>query len=256
MTRLYLAWNQSGSKTTENRAKFYPDKPISLLVSMHYLHQWYKDRHLNTMPVTIMLDSGAYSAYNSGVPVDMDALIEESKKPEYFESAALDDIESWQKSKENAIYMKSQGSPAYPVFHIGEPWELLDFYCSEFKKVGLSCRFGESLTASMAWYGQCFARNWPHKFHSFGCVAERILMEFPFHSADAASWILGPLVYGRWKGMKGVHREGKRITYKDLNLEVDAFEELEQRTLLKWDQTLKETFGLQYRDEKPILVGE
>lgn len=136
----------------------------------------------------LMLDSGAFTAHNTGSSIDMDELICESKKAHYTESVALDVIGNGPASLENARKMQQAGSSAFPVFHIGEPLELLAAYCAEFPKVGLSCRFGEPPTQSMRWLDACFNQQWPHKFHSFGWTAPRMLNTFPFHSADSSTW--------------------------------------------------------------------
>lgn len=167
-------------------------RPLSLLVSFAYLSNWrrFRSQHPSIKPLRTMLDSGAFTAFNRGTAIDIEALARETMTGEWTESVALDVIGDADGSYRNAVRMKELGSTAFPVFHIGEPWELLARYCEGWDKVGLSCRFGEPYETSHKFYAQAFARQWPHKFHSFGWVQQEALQSFPFHSADAATTTL------------------------------------------------------------------
>ena len=186
----------------------------SVLVSFHYRntvkHVKARVHEGKWRPANLLLDSGAYSAYNAGATIDIDALCAETKDPIYSESVGLDVIGSHEGSKKNAKYMKERGSPAMPVFHIGDPWELLDYYCQGWEKVGLSCLFGEKAKESLKFYDQCFARVWPHKFHSFGWTKRDMLLRYPFHSADSSSWASAARAYR----MIPIRRRGKMALTK------------------------------------------
>ena len=175
MTHVYLMWEPQGRTALER----YP----SILVAFPDLHKF--DGHTDRR---MMLDSGAFAAWNSGRVVDLLELASAIGRLGWAESVALDVIGDWRGSKANAIKHKALGSPAMPVFHIGDPWDLLDFYCKHWPKVGLSCRFGETHAESIQFYEGCFARAWPHRFHSFGWTDARALLRFPFHSADSSTW--------------------------------------------------------------------
>lgn len=182
MTHIYLA---IGGREQCLESWDWSNEPINLLVAFPYMRGFLRMRY---KPARSMLDSGAFSAWQSGIEVDLAALVRETKNPRWTESVGLDVIGSWEGSKTNAIKQKVLGSPAMPVFHIGDPWDLLDFYCAHWPKVGLSCRFGEPIPESMEFYKTCFARAWPHRFHSFGWTDARALMQYPFHSADSSTW--------------------------------------------------------------------
>lgn len=172
----------------------------ALLVSYYYL-----DGFLNKQSEyhyrDWMMDSGAYSAYNSGAVIDLNQYIEACHKllevdKTLKEIIALDVIGSGAGSLKNAQVMKAAGLDVIPVFHIGEDWQILKEYCKDYNKVGLSCRFGEPMKKSIQFYDQCFARGWPKKFHSFGWIDEVIMMKYPFHSGDSSSWEVGPCLTG------------------------------------------------------------
>jgi hypothetical protein len=233
MTTVYLAYSISGEcrytmpKLDHSR--------LHLLVSYYYLDH-FDSQTPPVVPARTVLDSGAFSAWKSRVTIDIEALIEETKKRKWGESVALDVIGDGDASLRNALYMRSKGSPAYPVFHVGEPWALLAEYCREFPKVGLSCRFGEPVKESFKFLDGCFGRHWPHKYHSFGWVDEKALMKYPFHSADTASWNNSPSVWGRWKAFDGL--PGPR-GIKPLTDEVAYYWELERRLKHRWAKEMR-----------------
>lgn len=228
MTDIYFAFSQSGESRLTMARLAERDYQINVLVSYVYLPVW--DRlDAKPVPVRTILDSGAFSAWKSGYTINIDDLIAETKSGRWHESVTLDVIGDADASLKNALYMKEQGSPAYPVFHIGDPWEHLEEYKRQFWKVGLSCRFGEPVKQSIRWLDQCFTRAYPYRFHSFGWVKmEDMLLRFPFHSADASSWNNTPAAYGRWKAF------GKMSVYglKNLQAEVDTY--LADQKLLKF----------------------
>lgn len=194
-------------------------RPLNVLVSFAYLKHWHKSMgECPWMRVSrTMIDSGAFTAYTKGEVVDIDALTEEVNTGGKFlrpggwdEAVGLDVIGDWEGSRRNADYMREKGAVrAMPVFHIGDPMELLDYYCKHWPKVGLSCLFGEARKDSFRFYEQCFARAWPHRFHSFGWAAENVLMTFPFDSADSSTWLASRrYMQFTWRG------RGKTITHQ------------------------------------------
>lgn len=168
-------------------------RPLHLLASFAY--PVIMERALGYPAASRMLDSGAFTAYHLGKEIDLDALIAEAKSDRWDEVVALDVIGDAEASYENAVAMRDAGCCAMPVFHIGEPWDLLEDYLRGWHRVGLSCRFGEPQKESLRFYEQCFARGWPHSFHSFGWVDRDALIRFPFASADAATWVVAAARY-------------------------------------------------------------
>ena len=237
MSAIYIAWSSSETCDRTFRDWDWKLRPVRFLVSFVYLKEW-REWQKNRSPVvrSTMLDSGAYSAWRSGYEIDIDQLVGESVGGGWDETVALDVIGDWAGSQKNARYMKGEGSTAFPVFHFGEPWSLLSDYCAEYEKVGLSCRFGEPVTASTAWVENCFAKQWPHKFHSFGWVGNDILRKVPFHSADTASWQV-PVIWGRWTSFNGM-RHGGRGGDWSVQSEIEMYLKLERELETRWRKTL------------------
>lgn len=246
MTTLYFAGPQSGCAIEAARRWDWDNKPLSILVSYSYLKAYAPAAPYYAKAKSRMLDSGAFTAYTIGKPVDIDALIAEANNAIWDEAVGLDVIGDFNGSRKNMEYMLPRCPKAMPVFHIGDPWDLLDYYCANWEKVGLSCRFGEDVKTSLRFYEQCFARSWPHKYHSFGWVDEKALVAMPFHSADAATWILQPASFrlypyrgrGRWRPMQLPIDYNAKLVSDGVMSQADRFWRLEQQLKLKWDSTL------------------
>ena len=251
MTAIYFAWSANRCHETMQRWDW-TKLPLHVLVAFPYLPQWLQRcGTYNGRPLSMMLDSGAYSAWKSGQKVDIEALIATSIAGGWDECVALDVIGDSAGSVRNALYMKAQGAPVFPVFHYGEPWSVLADYCSEFGRVGLSCQFGEPQAKSIAWVEQCFSRQWPHLFHSFGWVSDKILSRVPFDTADASTWHLAPQAFGTWRsfGAKlSVKRFGTGEDESLLTTEVDHYLALQRR--------LEDQWAKQLHDRRLSTLGE
>jgi hypothetical protein len=224
------------------------DKRPSLLFSYYYLDKFIENIHKYAMREW-MLDSGAFSVYNKGGTVDLNLytdtchrLIEAGPPYSPVEVIALDVIGDGEGSLKNAIKMRDSGLDVIPVFHIGEDWDILKEYAKGWDKVGLSCRFGEPVTRSMEFYGQCFARIWPKKCHSFGWVGEEMLMRFPFHSSDSADWEVKPVMFGTWRAFadKGsTNYLNWKGSSQNLLSEIEWYLNLEQRLRDRWKKEMQ-----------------
>lgn len=244
MTQIYF----SGMPAPETGRRWdWENRPICVLMSFVYLDWWRSFKPYYRAPRSMMLDSGAFSAHKSGKSVDIDALIVEAMKPEWDEAVGLDVIGDAAGSHRNAEYMLAKGcTKAMPTFHFGDPWEYLDDYAKRWPKVGLGGMVGVATKKLLPWLEQCFARAWPKKLHSFGRCEEDILIRFPFHSADTATWVLGPMfgrVLTRGRGKVGTVKLGtKNISRDSMTHGRHQYLELlwqrEQRMIARWAPTL------------------
>jgi len=242
MTALFFAWNGNSWANKTLVEWDWEAKPLHILVSNAYLKGYRRLSKDYGKPLSTMLDSGAFTAWKSGKQVDIDQLIAECKTGGWDECVALDVIGDSEGSIKNSHYMRDAGLKVIPVYHYGEPWEVLDEYCKFFGHVGLSCRFGEPVKKSIAWVEQCFARHWPHLFHSFGWVDSRILDRVPFDTADAATWQLAPTAFGNWKSFGRNAKLGVRCNNESdlrLNTEIDHYLEMQRDLEGKWAAQLK-----------------
>lgn len=239
MSDIYLAWGGSTSSTF--KALTWPQPDLNILVSFPYLPGFRRSLEAKALTGKRMLDSGAFSAWNSGKTIDIEALFAEQQNNEWDECVALDVVGNPSESYRNAVAMKQRGSRAYPVFHYGEPWELLKDYCAMFPKVGLSCRFGEPLRESFRFIERAYAQEWPHRFHSFGWVARDLVRRFPFHSVDTASWGVAPHAFGTWisLGNENLSIRGPTTLKYGLVAQVEFYLKLQRELRSRWRKELQ-----------------
>lgn len=178
------------------------EKP-SMLSSFFYREAWAKDRqHLDFSEW--VLDSGAFSAFNSGKEIDLNEFVDhcltlkqnDNKLVEIF---ALDVIGDHEASIRNCEEMHRQGVDAIPCFHFGEPWDALTHMAENYNKIAIGGVARLKSNSIIDFVEQCFARVWPKKIHGFGIVRPNICEKFPFHTVDSTSWEIGPTAFGNWK---------------------------------------------------------
>lgn len=213
----------------------------ALLVSYYYLEPFLENRHRYYYRNWVM-DSGAFSAHNSGVTIDLRAYIDCCKKlqaedPTLVEVYALDVIGDWKSSIKNTEEMWKQGVQAIPCFHANEPWNVLIGLCKDYPKVALGGIALAKAKRKMEWAGQCFARVWPKKLHGFGFGSETAVLSFPWHSTDATNWEIGPVKYGQWRAFGG-QRVSVRGSKQNLRSEVEWYLELERRARERWKKEM------------------
>ena len=163
----------------------------------------------------LMLDSGAYSAWNKGVEIDIDKYIAYIKRyehvigayvnldvipgsPEGDEPTAQEADAAAQASWDNLKYMESKGLHPVPVFHYGEPFKWLRKMLDEgYEFVGLG-GIADTRHASkrLTWLDFAFTiltdgQGWPLvKVHGFALTSTEVLVRYPWFSCDSASWML------------------------------------------------------------------
>lgn len=207
----------------------------ALLVSYVYLEAFLKNLHQYQFRDWV-LDSGAFSAHQSGTKIELQAYIDTCKKllandPKLTEVFALDVIGDWKASLRNYEEMWKQGVPAIPCYHYGEPEHVLRTLARDYPKIAIGGCAMMKIDKKNAFAGQCFARVWPKKIHGFGFGSERSIMSFPFHSVDATNWELGPCKYGRWASFGQMSVRGSK---QNLRSEVEWYLALERRARDRW----------------------
>jgi len=188
-----------------------------------------------------VLDSGAYSAYNSGAVINLQEYIDVCKRllatdPTLVEVFALDVIGDWKASLANTEEMCRQGVPAIPCYHSGEPESVLKGLAKDYPKIALGGVALAHAKVKNKWAEQCFSRVWPKKIHGFAFCSETSVMSLPWHSVDATSWEIGPCKYGRWRSFGKMSLRGSK---QDLRSEVMLFLDMERRARLKWAGAMK-----------------
>jgi hypothetical protein len=207
----------------------------ALLVSWWYWKTFSEEREHYSFR-DYALDSGAYSAYNSGATLDLAKYIEACREllasdPQCAEVFALDVIGDWREGLRNTETMWEAGIPAIPTYHIGEPEHVLKHMADTYPKIALGGAVKLNVVRKKEWLAQVFARVWPKPIHGLGMGSETLAMAFPFHSMDATNWEMAPAAYGQWKSMPGASIRGGN---QPLRMEVEWYLRLEQRVQARW----------------------
>jgi hypothetical protein len=160
-----------------------------------------------------VLDSGAYSAHNSGKKITNEEFIAFALRAQKLDSRlryvfALDVIGDPEASLRNAIEAKAAGVNVIPTWHAGEPVEFAKEMARQFERLacgGLVARLDNNRSqlydtgTKVKFAEQFFGAVWPKWVHGFGCTAEDLMSGLPFASVDSTTWQLRPSMYGSWK---------------------------------------------------------
>lgn len=163
-----------------------------------YVEGWNPDR---AQVGKVFLDSGAFTAHNTGKPIDLQMYTEFCQKTagSWDVIAALDVIGNPEASSKNYEFMTDEGVDILPTYHIGteKKWfyRLLDKY--KYVAIGGVASRISSRTNSLAQMLPHFL--WAHKaaqgagvrLHGFGITYAAALNLFPWHSVDSSTFNVG-----------------------------------------------------------------
>ena len=192
---------------------------------------------LTYMPTDLTLDSGAFTAWNSGKSVDVVEYADwcnewQARKPN-LRAVNLDVIpgeagrssttaerkHGMEASLKNADYLRSRGVTIEEVFHQDEPFEFLDLLVSRLPEGDVLCispRNDVSKQKRLAWLKQVLSHlvktvgkdNLP-KMHGLAVTSKDLMLAFPFYSVDSSTYA-NPARFG-----VTFDHEGKGITTKE-----------------------------------------
>lgn len=167
--------------------------------------------------IKLMVDSGAFSAWQSGTKVDFKAYIAWLKQHEsrLFSYVALDVLpeekagavspdDCARASDANLQRMLDAGLQPIPVFHQDEPFKWLAKMVEDgHPYIGLGGSATAPLWKRERWFNEVFTllcdkQGRPCvRTHGFGIGALELIWNYPFYTVDNTSWILGGAAYGR-----------------------------------------------------------
>jgi hypothetical protein len=175
-----------------------PQLRLRILLSYWY----YKDTDLDalfakyfTPPYPqVFADSGAFSAFTQGVaitPAEYAAWVQRWGHL-FTVYCNLDVIGSTEGTAANQAALEQEhGLAPLPVFHVGEPWAVLESLIDRYPYIALGgmvphLRYTQRL---MPWLVGCFKRAAGRAvFHGLGATNWTILKAFPWYSVDSSSW--------------------------------------------------------------------
>jgi hypothetical protein len=225
--------------TDTARKKLPASRAPALLVSFFYLKNWLRNRHRYIIRDWV-LDSGAFTALQQNIEIDLKDYIETCKRlideeEQLTEIYALDVIGDWRKSLANTERMWKAGIPAIPCYHSGEPWDYLLGIAKDYPKIAIGGMVGMHGKKIITFADQCFARVWPKPIHGFGVGGRDLIQRLPWHSVDATNWELGPVGFGRWNAFGHMSVRGSR---QNLRAEVEFYLDLETRIRARWEREM------------------
>ncbi len=166
---------------------------------------------------SMILDSGAFSAMNSGRTIVLEEYAEFALKHRaaYNWCASLDSIDGGVDANlANWSRLHALGLKTVPTFHQGEPWELLKAYLGVTDRIGLG--FQRPIVNAREWLTECFTHI-PAGFKVHGWAMTNYT-DLPFYSVDSTSWLFD---------MKGL------LSVKGNTQGMDALACLTQREILE-----------------------
>ena len=147
----------------------------------------------------VALDSGAFSVWSRGAKVDIAAYADycAAHERELDWYANLDSIVDWRATLRNQSALEARGLRPVPVYHLGEPWGLIEDLATSYDRVALGRGPGMKFAAIWRALEEVFARFTDAKgaptveFHGFRMTDRRLLARFPFESVDSTTWLAG-----------------------------------------------------------------
>lgn len=226
---------------------------IGILVSYYGLKNIKKPNYCDSL----FLDSGAFSAFNKNISIDLQLYISFIKRQKHlFQTyASLDDISSYQVSLDNYGEMMKYGLDPLPCFHIGEPEWVLDKYLTHTSYVALGGIAKQNEWNRRSWLDRIF-NKYPDKgkvrFHGFGIQSRNILVQYPWESVDASSCH----VMARFGGICtpwGDIKINKEVAPKDLKWVSDMNEEILRDWIFKMGSPFDYDIATQQTVEGTIM---
>lgn len=185
------------------------------------------------------LDSGAFSVYNhyfapsrKGLESDKDKASYDYMHTKAFKAyrdryiehlhehghvydfyVGLDIIYNHEGTMEVQEYMESCGLFPLPVFHYGEPFDVLEDYIERYEYIGVGgLGQGKSVQAYLAFGDEIFSRvikdGRPQvKVHGFAMTSVELMKRYPWYSCDSSTW--GSLSRNGWARFPRIGRDGQ-----------------------------------------------
>jgi len=162
--------------------------------------------YLSKAPISgcnsFFLDSGAFSAFTLGTPIDVQQygayLVQNKRWLGIY--ANLDVIGDWRATHKNQLYLEQLGLTPLPVFHLAspaEPWEHLKDLVQRYDYLAIGGVATTQFTVKekAAFLDKCWSivgAEWKRgrqvKIHGFGVTSNWAVKNYPWFSVDSAAW--------------------------------------------------------------------
>lgn len=152
-------------------------------------------------PVSLFLDSGAFSAFTKNISIDIDEYIEFIKEHEEYLTvyAVLDIIGNAEDTLKNQQYMESKELNPMPCFHCREDYKYLEYYANNYDYIALGgvAQLSGNKSQLKSWLDEIWHKYLTNsdgsariKVHGFGITSVEIMKRYPWYSVDSTSWVL------------------------------------------------------------------
>lgn len=160
---------------------------------------------------SVLLDCGAFSAFNSGVRIDLHAYIDFCKRyggvvDTY---AGLDVIGDEEATWRNQRAMEAAGLTPMPTFHFADSWNTLRGMVKEYDRIGLACMASLGMKERVEFLDGCWrivqdSPRWPSiRVHGWAMTSAQVILRYPWYSVDSLTWAVGN-IYGAMLVPSGV----------------------------------------------------
>lgn len=165
----------------------------------------------------IIIDSGAFSVWNSGKVMDRNILLNYYKKLKEYRSDLLfinldvipgernrkptpeEAYIACEKGLENYYFFKKNGINTLPVFHEGDDFKFLQIFKNETDYIAISPANDSSRVKRQVWLDRVYADlKANYKTHGLAATAVPLLERYPFYSVDSINWKTS-VIYGNGK---------------------------------------------------------
>lgn len=176
-------------------------RPKHLMISYHYFKNVDLGEFIKVIGYKpkILLDSGAFSAFMSGKPVNLEKYIEYIKRnnEHIYKYVCMDVLGDSVKSYEAWEQMRARGLDPMPVFqYMGDEAILQKYIAAGVDLIGLGGTVPIKSKREVAAWARLLAWQYPANYHLLGSANRVILDEVDLYSADASTWAMGA-IFGR-----------------------------------------------------------
>ena len=209
--KIYMAAAYSNGYLHTNRYRKLNDREKYIINSLKYFLESY--HYINKQSFVdairdrddkVFLDSGAFSADNLGVKINIDEYCNYINRnldiiindEGTYMIAVLDGIGDAEETYTNQKYMEKKGIRPVPAFHTGEDDSYLKYYVANYDYVALGGMVGMRTSQLQTWLDRVWekhlidgAGNPKIKVHGFGITSIPLMERYPWWSCDSSSWV-------------------------------------------------------------------
>lgn len=167
----------------------------------------------------LALDSGAFSVAQGTMEISLEQYAQFLDKWAYcFTFVSNLDVllgeDSHLLSAENQMKLEQWGHKPVPIYHLDEPWDVLDIMAERYEYIGLGgmAITGASNSENKTWLDECFKLiDGRCHVHGMGLANETFIKRWPWYSADSTNW-LAAARFGKWPPfLSGVYTFASRV---------------------------------------------